>query len=331
VENEELRFYVGEFQVNFPGIQALNSGLLPETIMSDTDFVRFRLDLQPLGLDAVPGLQQSDQRDANLWMPYFEVGYQYSTYFNFLMGLSWFSLSESYRTVLPYELQELATSIVDTFPFQSSNPGAWPDAFLFNSTDNPLFVAAPGSVPYDENYFMFPVGTADGILPERQVAQVPVLEIPGAIRQTLANQLDLTMYEFKFGGRSWYPMWGLGRFGASLGGLFAPTPYTLVQVNRLEPQIEVLDPNTGLPVFWPGTAIPINPGNPLIAAHETRDYWWNYGIFGGVDAEIGVGTFYAKATAEYDWYIFRGGHSGAVKTSFDPSGYAISVGGGIRF
>ena len=126
-------------------------------------------------------------------------------------------------------------------------------------------------------------------------------------------------------------MWGLGRFGASLGGLFAPTPYTLIEVNRLEAQIEVLDPNTGDQIFWPGTTIPMNPDNPLFAAHETRDYWWNYGLYIAADTEIGVGTFYAKATAEYDWYFIRGRLGGAVNTSFDPSGYALTVGGGIRF
>jgi hypothetical protein len=137
-----------------------------------------------------------------------------------------------------------------------------------------------------------------------------------SVEETLSNRIDLTMVEFTLAGRSRYPMYGLGDLGVSFGALFAPSPFRIVTRSR------VVSTGGGLAA---GTVV-------QDIAVKTDDTWFNFGLTGAVDVEIGVNRFFVKGIVEWDWYFLNSAHKGTiVETHYNPTGVGLSLVGGVRF
>jgi len=205
------------------------------------------------------------------------------------------------------------TVIVDTFPFISDDVSAWPPGgglgFSFNSS-NRIVGADPAM-----NYHIAPNSPANGVTPNRQFStQLDESIVPERIQQTVNNTVDINVYDMRWGGRSWLPLYGLGRLGVSLGFAFMPAYYKITE-NR---NYLALGPNT--------------PGEVLASvSSEHLDWRPHYGGFAGADLSLGVGPVYVNASADYTWATHQMYRLDFVETSFSPGGMSASAGVGVRF
>lgn len=124
----------------------------------------------------------------------------------------------------------------------------------------------------------------------------------------LAYQLDFTFYQGRVGGRSWYPLYGMGRIGVSLGAQLGVVPFK-VSVNE--------------------TII----GGPVLTAASHSDYWWHGAGFLGLDLELGYNRYFLKGSIEG----VLGGPTltyedlGFISTKIKASAVSAAITGGIRF
>jgi hypothetical protein len=58
----------------------------------------------------------------------------------------------------------------------------------------------------------------------------------GAAVETITYNLDMSVIELRSGGRSWQPIWGIGRLGVSLGGIMGIVPFE-VKLRRESPWV----------------------------------------------------------------------------------------------
>jgi hypothetical protein len=315
--------YAGTSQVSFTkridgtyggGSDGTAVGTDPVIALGDPSFV-----FAPNGAEG-PTLEFTNK----IWTPYIEVGVAYSTMFDWFLGASWFTLAESFLTTRPIDPFPLARrAFRDSFAFTSGNAAqSWVVANF--TSDIPTPNANPDTT---QIYDIFPAGKAGGAsLPTRTFLQVvdPTVNLIQA-NETLFNRLDLTVIEFKAGGRSWIPLWGLGRFGTMLGGLVTPMPYKVAARSQVTTTADVLDVN-GAVVVPAGTILIDEPQNQWSTA-------WAFGLFGGVDVEVGNPRFFVKTGLEYDWYFdFTGLQFGQpVENRVNLSGVGATGTLGVRF
>ncbi|MBM4326597.1 MAG: hypothetical protein FJ118_05460 [Deltaproteobacteria bacterium] len=132
----------------------------------------------------------------------------------------------------------------------------------------------------------------------------------GAAVETITYNLDMTVYELRTGGRSWQPLWGIGRLGVSLGAIVGIVPFE-VKVRR---------------EFTLGLAPLPN------ASGQHQDRWWLVGGFGGIEAEADISRFFVKAGVDYsitDEYTFKTFLN--TETWMKPQGLCANFIGGFRF
>ena len=295
------------------GINVATGGTDPVIALGDPSFV-----FAPNGAEG-PTLEFTNK----IWTPYIEVGVTYSTMFDFFLAASCFTLTESFldtRPIDPFPLQRRV--FTDTFQFTSDDvTNTW--VFPFSS-DIPAGSTNPDTT---KSYNVFPAGRGGGIgLPTRTFSEVadPTVSLIQA-NETLFNRLDLTAIEFKAGGRSWIPLWGLGRLGTMAGGLVTPMPYTVVARSTVTTTADVVDVN-GAVVLPAGTTLIDLPVNQWSTA-------WAFGLFCGVDVEVGNPRFFVKTGLEYDWYFdFTGLQFGTpVENRVNLSGVGATGALGVRF
>ncbi len=153
--------------------------------------------------------------------PSLEMGYQWSNYFDVFYGFSWFTTSNSMSLSNVVQGQGSRTSIVDTFPFLSDDTSAWP-VFNFNSSNTVVGTTSTF------NYHISPNRSGQGILPNRQFSTEPDASIiTEDIQESITNIAEFTPLENRFGARSWAPLYGLGRLGATLGTAVIPTYFKI--------------------------------------------------------------------------------------------------------
>ncbi|MEW6532000.1 MAG: hypothetical protein AB1473_14275 [Thermodesulfobacteriota bacterium] len=132
----------------------------------------------------------------------------------------------------------------------------------------------------------------------------------GAAVETISYNLDMSVIELRSGGRSWQPIWGIGRLGVSLGGIVGVVPFE-VKLRREFTLGLVPAPN---------------------ASGQHEDRWWLVGGFGGVEAEADIWRFFIKAGAEYSLtseYAFKTFLD--TETHMKPQGFSANFIGGFRF
>ncbi len=84
--------------------------------------------------------------------------------------------------------------------------------------------------------------------------------------------LDMEVYETRTGGRSWTPIWGLGRVGVHLGVINSIVPFHVDVIRRNQ--------------------------QGVVEGHQD-DWFWHFAGFCGLETEAAFRNFFAKATAEY--------------------------------
>ncbi len=245
--------------------------------------------------------------------PSLEMGYQWSNYFDVFYGFSWFTASNSMSATSVIQGTGSRTSIIDTFPFLSDDPSAWP-VFNFNSSNS----IVNGDATF--NYRIAPNGPGQGILPNRQFAAVPDATIPTEdIQETITNSAEFTPLENRFGARSWAPLWGLGRFGAILGGAIIPTYYKITGSRTdiaLGPEIE-------------GQVV---PGQELFAeVIENKEWRTLWGGFVGADLSLGNTGYFLYGSVDYMWANNLSYQLGSVTTIFNPGGFTAGLSAGFQF
>ncbi len=264
--------------------------------------------------------------DPQLWTPYIEIGYQYSPSFDFLISASWFNIAETDVDNRPTIVRWSERRFIDTYQFRTTLPAGitWAGEFGASAGGQWSSATPPNAA---QDYFIYPVGIdrVANTRPTRRFQEnVLASDLPGT--ELLATKLTVDVIELKMGVRNWYPIWGLGRSGMSLGGIFAPMPYTvestaLVTVDPTAPALT--DPDTGLPITVAGFQ--------FAASDRKRDIRWGFGGFVGADLQLSAGPMFILTAAEYNWYIEQKFHDFSTVTVVDPSGYVLTLAGGFRF
>ena len=240
--------------------------------------------------------------------PSFEMGYQFSNYFDLFSGFSWFTTSNSITLSDVIQGQGSLTTIIDTFPFVSDDTGAWP-LTNFNSSED-------GSTA--NIYRIAPDGPAQGVFPTRQFSTEPYAAIPiENIQETISNTAEFTPFESRFGARSWAPLYGLGRIGVTLGTAIIPTYYKISGSSSY---------------IATGSSGTVAPGAVLSAqVRENKDWRTLYGLFVGGDLSLGNTGYFLNASADYMWATALSYELGAVKTTFNPGGFTAGLNAGVQF
>lgn len=298
---------VGSFSIVDPRHQVDNPGSI-----AGSTTVTFSLALSDsLGFltDTTPDFNRVFQ--AAVVGPSLEMGYQFSNFFDLFTGFSWFNVSNSMVLSNVLQGQGTRTTIVDTFPFLSDDASAWP-IFNFNSSDTIVGGTA------NHFYQIAPNGPGNGVQPTRQFsvgvdASIP----PEGIQETISNTANFNTFETRFGARSWAPLWGLGRIGATLGTAIIPTWYKISGSRSY----------TAL-----NTAGSVVQGQILFTDVSFQEDWRTlYGGFVGGDLSVGNTGYFLYGSADYMWANSLSYELGAVKTTFNPGGFTAGLSAGVQF
>lgn len=295
---------IGSFSIVDPTSQVNNP-----SSFSGTTTVTFTLGLDSslaFALSTTPDINRV--LDSNFWGPTFEAGYQYSNYFDLFYGFSWFNASNSMVLSNTIQGQGSEVTITDTFPFVSDDTSAWP-LHGFNSSQD-------GST--SNIYQIAPNSSIGGIFPTRQFGTQPDQSIPiENIQQNISNTAEFTPLENRFGGRSWAPLFGLGRIGVTLGTAIIPTYYKI----------------SGAATYVAsGSSGTVPAGTVLFAQTATQKSWSTlYGVFVGGDLSLGSERYFLTGSADYMWSTNISYELASVKTTFNPGGFTAGLNFGTRF
>ena len=157
-----------------------------------------------------------------------------------------------------------------------------------------------------------------GLSPNRQFASQLDATIPiELIQETITNSAEFTPLENRFGARSWAPLYGLGRLGATLGGAIIPTYY------------KITGSRTDIAT---GTSGEVDPGQVLVAeVIENKEWRTLYGGFVGGDLMLGNTGYFLYGSADYMWANNLSYQLGTVTTIFNPGGFTAGLSAGVQF
>jgi hypothetical protein len=254
------------------------------------------------------------------WTPSFEAGVQYSDYFDFFTGFSFYNLSNSTTKTFVAPGQFRRRAFRDSFSFFGDQDAVW-SGLEFNSA-----VDAIGGE--DAHQFQItPDGPSKSGYPTRTFFEVAQALQPGQepvyFQETMGQRADIDTYELRFGGRSWFPIWGIGRLGVVAGPLFNFINYRLAgsrYVVSISPP-----PAAGQPGLPPGTVIE----NVVGIVSDTQ---FKFGGFFGTDLEVYLGNRgFLKASAEYAVSDKMRYQLLSIQTEFDPGGFNSYLAAGLSF
>jgi hypothetical protein len=247
-----------------------------------------------------------------IWTPTIEVGFQAGNFFDFFYGFSWYSLGHGFGNTVTQPTPMSVRGFRDAWPFFSDDVSGIPGA-VFNSS-----VSIVGGNELGNINYLIHMDTAgqNGSFPTRTFF---LADYPGGgdenIQEVVFHRADLGIYENRFGARSWAPIFGLGRIGATAGLLVTPIHYQM---------------STTTLVTSEGPNLPA--GTVMYSSNiQNRDWWWNFGGFIGADIEIGLPRYYFSGSVEYSLCKREMFQQESVETFFNPGGFAATFGGGIRF
>jgi hypothetical protein len=131
----------------------------------------------------------------------------------------------------------------------------------------------------------------------------------GRIRET-HYKMRMEVYESRWGGRSWFPIFGFGRIATTLGITSSVVPFDV--------DVEV-----------------VNSGGDAVTTSQKGghgDFFWHWGLIGGAEIEVDYNRFLAKAAFEYsvgtryEYETLLG-----TTTEMNPAGFSMAFHGGMRF
>ncbi len=259
-----------------------------------------------------PGIQFANREfSAEVWTPAFEFGMMATDYFDVFYGFSFFNLSRNFLKSQEKDGVFYRRIFTDTFPFHSSGEGTVP---ALNS------VGVVGG-QQDRNYYLWPDGAAQGIFPNRTFSDKVAYDedYPTArFKVDLTHRVDLETYENRFGFRSWFPVYGLGRVGFSMGTVLSCVYYRVTGARKAI-SIDALGPDT--------------PAGTVAGAeaHSLAEWWFNWGGFAGMDMSIEYRGFFGQASADWSLCEDESVQLMSVETEYNPGGFSVGFMGGVRF
>jgi hypothetical protein len=240
--------------------------------------------------------------------PDFEMGVQVADYFSLFAGFSCYKLGrETTKTnVTPVDFGR--RGFTDTFSFVSDDAGGW--TLPFASADT--IANGDGT----QTYTIAPDGIAQGQYPTRLYFLTTDFNLPQEnMQETISHRADLETYEFRLGGRSWFPLFGMGSFGVSVGAIGNIINYRL---------------------FGSRTVVSLGPTVPGLILEtplaSEKNMQFKFGGFLGSDLEVLLqrGCF-VRGSVQYSLSDQFRAELLSVYTNFDPGGFSWSVAGGFRF
>jgi hypothetical protein len=193
----------------------------------------------------------------------------------------------------------------DTFPFSSDNSANWIVGFWTSST-----IVENENV----NYQILPDSPGPFGMPRREFYLVNVSSTGGVpVTEHLNLETNVRVYEMKLGARSWIPLYGLGRFGITLGPLMNVLNYSASTHN----------------VYTFATV----PGPQSIEyANLNKGTLLSFGVFSGGDLEVAFGQFFGRLTGQYtvaeEKHILN---DDSTYTNVNLSGFSTIIAGGVRW
>jgi hypothetical protein len=266
-----------------------------------------------------------------------ELGYQAGNFFDVFYGFAPFALQDN---ISKSKLDNIAfgrRGYTDTFSFYSDFPAAsiWPGVDFNSTTRDPISRpswntqgtwmtetanAASADTTQDVggsgifNFRLVPDGPGQGVFPVRKFYEVFPNGSTEGVQESVSQRMDFTVFENRFGGKSWVPLWGFGRFAVKAGGLLSPLRYDLTGSRH----VESLGPNA--------------PGVVLENSTLTLTGWrLNTGVFLGSELEIAYNGILGRATIEYNACKDESFQLLTTNTTFNPGGLGASFTGGVTF
>jgi hypothetical protein len=274
-----------------------------------------------------------------LFGPSVEIGFQSSSFFSVFMGASMFTLDNSIARSSLVNVPFGRRGFIDTFSFfsdhhcaDSTNCAVKWYAKDFNSATRIPTSDARGNPQWntqgtieiqngvstademDYNYTIWPDGPGQGVFPIRQFFDHYAPGVQDTVQEDVTHGIDMEIYETRLGGRSWFPLFGMGRIAVGVGGTFSPIRYR-IRSSRL---VTSLGPN------GPGTVLDFR-------TDQAYGWWWNFGAFLSGDLEFQVRNFIARASAEYVLCTSHDAKVIEVQTSVNPGGMGATLSAGIAF
>jgi len=252
------------------------------------------------------GIESNLSFAEQLWTPTFEVGYQWGPFFDVFFGFSWFSLKESFSKVFDTQADTYRRVFQDTFPFGSDNTANWVISSWTSNTvittanvNNQILPDSPGLIGFPRRVFSERLDEA--------VPPLPVVEHASA-------RTDLTAYEYKLGARSWTPLYGMGKFGFSIGPLM-----NLVNYRASAHEAATFFDNQGQPITTVSSAV------------KNTDWKTTFGFFFGTDLEIVSNVYFVRGTVLYSVQQQASVNADPVQTTFNLGGVSALLAGGLQF
>jgi hypothetical protein len=262
---------------------------------------------------------QNLEFNEQIWTPSLEIGFQWTNLFDFFYGFSWFSLDKSVSRQFDTRAELWRRGFRDTFAFFSDQDVAWTPG-PWDSLTSPI-----GGTSGNRQIMVDAEGT--GGFPNRQFFEQAdpagaLLLPPVNVSERVVLHTDVTVYENKFGARSWTPMYGMGRFGVTLGPLMNLIHYKASHTSREEFTASFLPP-----------APPAPPSQTLRETSVSNEAWLiSYGLFTAVDLEIDYNNFFFRTNAQYNLSEEKQlKNSQYVWTNLNLSGYSSLLAAGVRF
>jgi hypothetical protein len=277
--------------------------------------------------------------DHKLLGPTLELGFESSSFFAVFFAASFFNFDNniSRSAVVPVAFGR--RGFQDTFSFFTdfSTTRSWPSLDFNSSTRNPADprwntqgtivscfdratdctgTECPGCAGTEEaNFRIWPDGVGQGTFPVRAFYEVFPAGVNDSVEEDITHRLDISIFEGRLGGKSWFPIFGFGRLAFSLGGAYLPIHYTVSGTRN---------------VFSLG---PHAPGVIIDSRIEVLDGWWlwNFGGFAAAEVELQIGSFLARLGAEYVLSYSQTVKVLEVNTTINPGGLGALATVGFAF
>jgi hypothetical protein len=253
---------------------------------------------------AIEALDYNEQ----LWCPTVEIGVQATSFCDVFWGLSWFGLEKAMNKTFTSRAELWRRAYRDTFSFWSDDSANW----IAGSWESD--VRPNGS---NVNQQIIPDGRGTGGFPNRQFYET--LDGKGAsnfppviVNETVACRTDATVYENRFGVRSWTPLYGMGRFGVALGPVVNLIYFRASQTSRAE---------------YSGGVVHVDDVSTI-----SQGWLASYGFFTAADVEIDWNSYFFKTNAQYSLSEEKQlMNSPYTWTNLNVSGFSSILAAGIRF
>lgn len=256
-----------------------------------------------------PGSEiQNLEYNEQIWCPTVEVGVQATSFFDVFWGLSWYSLDKSLTRSFSSQAQLWRRAYTDSFSFWTDDDNNWIPG-PYESTTRPdganvnqqILPDARGVAGYPNRQF-YEVIDGGG------AAQLPIVDV----RETIFCRTDASIYENRLGVRSWTPLYGMGRFGVTLGPLVNLIYFKASQTTRAD----------------------FTGGVEHVDVSERFSQGWlvSYGLFTAADIEIDWQNYFLRTNAQYNLSEEKQIHNSPnVWMNLNVSGFSSIIAAGLRF